>query len=248
MKQMQRKCSFIDWRERVEELHHKLQKDERITIDQIKSLLDEGVDKEFLVKQAQLYASVSQVEADETRPDSIVHMFAHFKDLGFITQTFKDAINFDNQLKKALKIIENNSQSNSSSASVLSGGDLQPEESTEYDTIEKLTELLDQEKHIKIEVMHLKEFKIKLKELCKAEERCNQLIEQHLNQEQGEFYIETKAEFDMLIKAMCEFENQNISCSSFKTFGEKMLPFIQWLNKASKLIKNYSRALGVKNT
>lgn len=50
MKQMQRKCSFIDWRERIEELHQKLKNDERITIDSIKSLLDEGVDKEFLAK------------------------------------------------------------------------------------------------------------------------------------------------------------------------------------------------------
>lgn len=75
-------------------------------------------------------------------------------------------------------------------------------------------------------MVHLKEFKVKLKELCKAEERCKQLIEQHLSKEQGEFFIATKAEFDMLIKAMSEFENQNISCSSFKTFGEKMMPFI----------------------
>lgn len=53
---------------------------------------------------------------------------------------------------------------------------------------------------------------------------------------------------DSLVKAMGEFENQNITCSAFKEFKQYMLPFVFWFNKASKLIKNYSRAIGVKSS
>lgn len=35
MKDLQKKCSFIDWRDKVEEMVEKLNKNERITLDQI---------------------------------------------------------------------------------------------------------------------------------------------------------------------------------------------------------------------
>lgn len=117
----------------------------------------------------------------------------------------------------------------------------------EFDTFEKLNELLAKEKTIKIELVNLKEFKAKLKELSKAEEECKGLINKYQDESNGQFFIKDKKDLNLLVKAMGEFDNQNITCASFKIFKEKMLPYVYWFNKATKLIKNYSRALGVKS-
>jgi hypothetical protein len=44
------------------------------------------------------------------------------------------------------------------------------------------------------------------------------------------------------------FDNQNITCTAFKLFKDKMMPYVFWFNKATKLIKIYSRAIGVKSS
>lgn len=84
--------------------------------------------------------------------------------------------------------------------------------------------------------------------MSKAEQECKNLIAKYLNTQTGHFQIKNKDEMDFLVKAMGGFENQNITCSAFKDFRRHMLPFVFWFNKSSKLIKNYSRAIGVKSS
>lgn len=51
MRQLQRKCSFIDWRDKVEEIAERLEKQEKLTLDTLLSILDEGCEKGFVSKQ-----------------------------------------------------------------------------------------------------------------------------------------------------------------------------------------------------
>lgn len=117
----------------------------------------------------------------------------------------------------------------------------------EFETFEKLNELLLEESQVKIEVEKLKDFKQKLQDLQKSEDKCNELISECLNIETDQFKIDSKGQMDQLLEAREEFESKNVTSSSFKKFSEKMLPYIFWINKATRLIKQYSRALGLKN-
>ena len=45
MKELQKKCSFIDWRDKVEDI---AEKQEKMTLDQIQQILEEGKEKGFL--------------------------------------------------------------------------------------------------------------------------------------------------------------------------------------------------------
>jgi hypothetical protein len=62
MKDLQKKCSFIDWRDKVEEMVEKLNKNERITLDQIYTVLEEGADKGFMNRSKGSYAAISSEE------------------------------------------------------------------------------------------------------------------------------------------------------------------------------------------
>ena len=55
MRDLQRKCSFIDWRDKVEEIVEKLNKNERTTLEQIQTVLEEGTEKGFLNKAKGCY-------------------------------------------------------------------------------------------------------------------------------------------------------------------------------------------------
>jgi hypothetical protein len=70
MKQMQRKCTFIDWRDKIEDLKEKLVKKERITIEQVSQILQEGVDKSFLIKSKKQFSPISS--SDELIGDDTI--------------------------------------------------------------------------------------------------------------------------------------------------------------------------------
>ena len=48
MRDLQKKCTFIDWRTKVEELIERLQNEEKMTLEHIQLLLEEGKDKGFI--------------------------------------------------------------------------------------------------------------------------------------------------------------------------------------------------------
>lgn len=66
MKHMQRKCSFISWRDKIEDIQFKLEREERMTIDQLSILLEDGVDKGFLKKQGDyIFVPLSEVKDED---------------------------------------------------------------------------------------------------------------------------------------------------------------------------------------
>ena len=114
MKDMQRKCSFIDWRDKIEELCVKLLKEERITLDQLATLLEEGSDKDFLVKQGtNKNYFFKPTERSETDPT--IALFHNFGALHKVIETFNEAQSFDKDLKVALKCFKNDKSSSESS-------------------------------------------------------------------------------------------------------------------------------------
>ena len=50
MRDLQKKCSFIDWRARVEDMIDRLDNDEKMTLEQIQLILEEGECKGFITK------------------------------------------------------------------------------------------------------------------------------------------------------------------------------------------------------
>ena len=48
MRDLQKKCSFIDWRDKVEDIY---EKQDKMTVDQIQQILEEGKEKGFLQEE-----------------------------------------------------------------------------------------------------------------------------------------------------------------------------------------------------
>lgn len=70
MKDLQKKCSLIDWRDKVEDLVDKLSRAEKLTLDHVQGILDEGKEKGFLVLEDDKYRlpSASEFEQKEADP------------------------------------------------------------------------------------------------------------------------------------------------------------------------------------
>lgn len=68
MKAMKKKCHLIDWRDKVEETVQKLDKGERLSLEQIVSILEEGYDKSFLEKKDKYFTIGIIEESDPTFP------------------------------------------------------------------------------------------------------------------------------------------------------------------------------------
>ena len=62
----------------------------------------------------------------------------------------------------------------------------------------------------------------------------------------GQVVIKSKETFEVFLKAKNVFQQQNITSETIKTFHTQMLPYIAWVNKAIKVIKQYYKVLGLK--
>jgi len=49
MRTLVTKIGLIEWREKVEDFHYKLTKNEKLSLDQMVTLLNEGVERGFLI-------------------------------------------------------------------------------------------------------------------------------------------------------------------------------------------------------
>lgn len=51
---------------------------------------------------------------------------------------------------------------------------------------------------------------------------------------------------DIFLKAKKVFQQQNIMSEIFQNFQRQMHPYINWINKAIKVVKQYYKVLGLK--
>lgn len=95
----------------------------------------------------------------------------------------------------------------------------------------------------------MKEFKVKLAEVRAAEEHCCALVKSNTvvdTDGNEQFKIASQAIFNEFLKARQVFQNLNIVSEKFEHFQAQIMPYIFWTNKAVKIIKAYSRTLGLK--
>jgi len=112
MQDILRKCSFIDWRDKVEDTHAKLSKHEPLSLDQLTSLLEEGRGKLFLAKTGRAYKIVDVQDGDPIQP-----LCSNFSSLKQVISLHSGARVFEEDLKKALKQISCEQADNQSSDS-----------------------------------------------------------------------------------------------------------------------------------
>jgi len=112
MKQMQRKCSLIDWRDKVEEIYEKIQKEERLTLEAVVAILDEGCEKGFVNKDKVTGYSAQEVASD----DPVNVLLLNFKSFGVLIKITEEAKAYNKELKKVLAKVSTSKESPSSSS------------------------------------------------------------------------------------------------------------------------------------
>lgn len=157
MKQLHKKCALIDWRDKVEEIATKLKKEERLTIDSISSLLEEGVEKGFVLKQQKVF--LTNTSNEEGDPTTV--LMKNFHSLQQIITVCNEAIVYEREVKKVLASLCPSKQESITSSNEEQSASQQSSESV-VNNIQTLNMLEQRGKQIKVEVDNLKVFVEKL--------------------------------------------------------------------------------------
>ena len=118
------------------------------------------------------------------------------------------------------------------------------EEEEELPSLTYLKELQEQATTVKVEVEYLKDFKAKLKEVLATEELISSLLVKYTVE--GDLVVTDKNTLMLLLDARKQLRSHNVRSDCFCLFKSKLLPMLNWLNRANKLIKLYSKAIGLK--
>ena len=80
LKDLQNKVALIEWRDKVEEIIEKLQKNEKIYLEQIQIILEEGLKSGFILK-----------EGDKFLRNGELSLLCNFDSLDELMKTYQDS-------------------------------------------------------------------------------------------------------------------------------------------------------------